>query len=169
MQMASVTNKRGDGFWLKEDVSRWLTQNGCYEGPDLFFVNDPQDARPFERWDNVNDEWAIFNFNHESMARRFLADFGEWKPDINIEVKHRVRTEERFSLIEIYTALGDEFMWLAKQGKTDGLDFRWTVTRLSQEDFNPDITHTELLFAFKDPQLAMVFKLTFGGVRVPIA
>lgn len=165
MQIRTVAFYRDQGFNLKPEVSRWLTQNGCYEGPDRSFVDNDEDARPFETWHNVNDEWAIFYFNHEDMSRRFLAEFADWKPEFNIEVKHRVRTDERVSLDDIYGALAEEFMWLALNGYMDGIDFRWTVTQLSQENFDTDIRDTSLIFAFKDPQPAMVFKLTFGGAK----
>jgi len=169
MQLRTVTFRRDNGFNLKPEVSRWLDHHGCYDGPDLFFVDDPKDARPFAHWDNVNDEWAVFYFNHEDMSRKFLEEFASWDPTFDIEVKHKVRTTSRSSLNDVYGALYEEFMWLAQHGKIDGVDFRWTITQLSEEHFNPNITDTSLIFAFRDKQLAMTFKLMFGGVRVQIA
>lgn len=153
---------------LKTPINFWLRTNLCYTGPDRSMVVMDESARPLECIHFVNDEWVIFHFNHDDMAYRFLEEFCNFNPIFKHQVKHRVRTEASNTLNDIYCSIAGELMWLASRGICDGMDFHWTITQLSHEDFNEDIRDTEILFSFLDLQTALMFKLTFGGARCSV-
>lgn len=155
MAIETATFKRNGDFNLKPEIEQWLEMN----------CNSSQ----FKNWHNVNDHWAIFYFDNEEVSREFLAQFTYWDPSFTWDVKQSEFTGPWIDLDDIYNAFAEQLLWLASQGKIDGKDFTWTVTRLSEEHFNRDIIHTDVLFSFSDKQLAMVFKLLFGGVRVQAA
>lgn len=146
---------------MKKEVYGWLDENKCWTGPDLCFVNDPENARPFERWSNVDNHWALMDFNHPHMAHKFLLKFTNLKPEHCYHARFSTSSNGENSINDIYCGFAAGFMDLARQGLVEDIDFSWLVTKMNHVDSVDD--RLEVVFSFVDRDTALMFKLTYGG------
>lgn len=153
---------------LKSEVSRWLENSGCYIGPDRYFQDDRSMRRPFEEWNPLDDQWAIFDFNHDDMATKFRADWTDWNENLSHQVIIEKRFEGDITHNGLQILLAEELMWLARQMLIGNRHYTWQVSDFGKDELMVIDDLTKFSFWFSDPNMAMMFKLVFGGARVPL-
>ena len=168
VDLNKVATIDGHNARLRSEVSRWLENNGCYIGPDQYFQDDPALRRPFEQWTPIDDKWAVFNFNHENMACKFRNDWTDWNESLSYQVITERLFEGDLTHHGLQMLLTEELMWLARQMLIMGRHYTWQVVDFGRDEPLMIDDHTKLSFWFTDPNIAMMFKLVFGGSRVPL-
>jgi hypothetical protein len=161
--LKTITHTYQDGFTMRPEVYDWLDRNHGWDGPDRYFVSDPNEARPFETWQNVDNEWAKMIFNHPEMAYQFLLAFTDLTPEHKYQVKISIPTHYWTKRNDIVCAMASQLIFLAQRGLVEDKDFVWSMIKMSYEDLDLNEENSEIVFSFLDRSAALMFKLSWGG------
>jgi hypothetical protein len=161
--LKTIAHTYQDGFTMRPEVYDWLDRNQGWDGPDRFFVNDSNEARLFETWYNIYNEWAKMIFNHPELAYQFLLEFTNLTPEHKYQVRISVPTHHWARINDIVCSMASELIFLAQRGLVEDKDFVWTMTKMSYEDPDLDEKNSEIVFSFLDLNAALMFKLSWGG------
>jgi len=105
-------------------------------------------------WTNHDNTWLTFEWKHHSIARQFKQFFTDWHPSMAYRVLIP-NTRPMARKIELEPEIQQ---WIKDRDLTPGVDYCMGpyLDGLYRDPF-------PIVFEFKDPDLAMLFKLTWGG------
>lgn len=142
---------------LGSEVMEWLRDNKVWDGPDRHFadLHDPEDLQPLQSWDHIHENWLMFDWNNPLVGRQFRARFSDWRPHMIHECKIKIPgfgdTEKK--------VLKEHMEWLIERQQSNWTFIRQPCPDTYQSDHN-------WIYEFSDLGIAVLFKLTWGGVRV---
>lgn len=142
---------------LGSDLMFWLNRHNVWDGPDRHFAefHEPEDLKKLESWDHVHQYWLSFDFNCTKTAEEFRQAFTDWKPSMRHAAKIKIPEIGRYE-----KALLDQHRsWLRERGQT----LQNYCRQPCPESYSEDQTW---VYEFDDLSIAMLFKLTWAGVRV---
>jgi len=128
---------------MKPLLKNWLTLNAGSEY-----------EKTLNGWINSDNTWMTFEWNDPFVGRQFKEFFTDWNPSMKFKVLI-ANTRPMSRKIDLEPEIS---LWIKERDLIVGVDYAMAP---HMDDCYRD--PWPILFEFKDPKLAMIFKLTWGG------